>query len=133
MATHIPGCKSKFTALSNLRRHLKLHSTSSTKEITFVNLVQETKFNKEKVKFPKKHPLVSHKALVPRMGKECIQLYGNANASAAMVTITSPKAIGFDGSTIIKELDERNIDSSFFCPLPSSYATASDTMFDWQA
>jgi hypothetical protein len=96
-----------------------------------VNLVQETKFDKEKVKFPKEHPLVSHKALVPRMGKECIQLY--ENGSATMATIASPKAIGFDESSIIKELDERNIDSSFFCPLPSSYATASETMFDWQA
>lgn len=96
-----------------------------------MNLVQETKFNKEKVKFPKEHPLVSHKALVPRMGQECIQLY--ENGSAAMVTITSPKGIEFDETSIIKELDERKIDSSFFCPLPSSYSTASDTMFVWQA
>src|ERR1700730_15003518 len=55
-----PGCMSKFTALSNLRRHMKVHAAPLSKKKVLMPVIQD-----KTVRPPAE--LVAPKALAPRL------------------------------------------------------------------
>ncbi|GAB5593173.1 hypothetical protein Unana1_08073 [Umbelopsis nana] len=123
-----PGCTSKFTALSNLRRHMKVHAAHLSKKKVLMPVIQD-----KTVRPPAE--LVAPKSLAPRLEFDNTLPFEDSAFSAERPT-SMPDImtdINFDEAIVCTALQSWSIDNSFFYA-SSSYPTDTYTTneFDWQ-